>query len=94
MVPNLVKRATLGDVPDYWPAFDRGGVHPDAQGNLWIQTTAMVAGRPVYDVVNRQGALVDRVQLPSFRAIAGFGPGVGTWRCRTVRAPCISSERE
>jgi hypothetical protein len=30
----------------------------------------------VYDVVNRKGELVDRVQLPSFRTIAGFGPGV------------------
>jgi len=76
MVPNIVKRATLDDVPDYWPAFERGNVHPDAQGNLWIQTTAILAGRPVYDVVNRQGALVDRVQLPPFRTIAGFGPGV------------------
>jgi hypothetical protein len=26
-------------------------------------------------VVNRQGTIVDRVQLPPFRTIAGFGPG-------------------
>jgi hypothetical protein len=75
-VPNVVKAANLDDVPDYWPAFDRGSVSPDVDGNLWIRTTAMVAGRPVYDVVNRKGELVDRVQLPSFRTIAGFGPGV------------------
>jgi len=75
-VPNVVKRAGLDEVPDYWPAFDRGSVSPDVDGNLWIRTTAMVAGRPVYDVVNRKGELVDRVQLPSFRTIAGFGPGV------------------
>jgi hypothetical protein len=75
-VPNVVKRASLDEVPDYWPAFERGSVSPDIDGNLWIRTTAMVAGRPVYDVVNRKGELVDRVQLPSFRTIAGFGPGV------------------
>ena len=36
----------------------------------------MVQGQPVYDIVNRRGELVDRVQLPAFRTIAGFGPGV------------------
>jgi hypothetical protein len=30
----------------------------------------------VYDIVNRRGELIDRVQLPAFRSIAGFGPGV------------------
>ena len=75
-VPNIVKRASLDEVPDYSPAFDRGSVFPDVDGNLWIRTTAMVAGRPVYDVINRLGELIDRVQLPPFRAIAGFGPGV------------------
>lgn len=29
-------------------------------------------GRPVYDVIDRHGALVDRVQLPAFCTIAGF----------------------
>ena len=48
----------------------------DADGNLWIRTTTMVKDQPVYDVVNRRGELFDRVQLPSFRTIAGFGPGV------------------
>ena len=32
--------------------------------------------RPVYDIVNRRGELFDRVQLPEFRTLAGFGPGV------------------
>jgi hypothetical protein len=29
----------------------------------------------VYDIVNRQGELVERVQLPAGRTIVGFGPG-------------------
>ena len=27
-------------------------------------------------IVNRRGELIDRVQLPAFRTIAGFAPGV------------------
>ena len=38
--------------------------------------TALPDGRPVYDVVNREGALIDRVVLPPYRSIAGFGSGV------------------
>jgi hypothetical protein len=30
----------------------------------------------VYDVVSRDGILVDRVQLPGMTSIIGFGPGV------------------
>ena len=33
-------------------------------------------GQPVYDIVNKQGVIVDRVQIPAFRTIAGFGPGL------------------
>jgi hypothetical protein len=36
----------------------------------------MSGGQPIYDIVNAKGELVDRVQLPPFRAIAGFGRGV------------------
>lgn len=73
--PTVVK-AELSDVPDYRPAFSQGAVRADADGRLWVRTSARVSGRPVYDVVNRQGTVVDRVQLPPYRAIAGFGPGV------------------
>ena len=37
-------------------------------------TAAMMAPL-VYDVVNRKGELVHRVQLPAGRQIVGFGPG-------------------
>jgi hypothetical protein len=29
----------------------------------------------IYDVVDRKGELVDRVQLPAGRTLMGFGPG-------------------
>ena len=63
-------------LPDYAPAFTQGATRADAEGNLWIRTTENVNGQPVYDVVNRRGELTDRVQLPPFRTIAGFGRGL------------------
>ena len=69
-------RAELSDVPDYRPPFGQGAVRADADGRLWVRTSAQVNGQPVYDLVSRRGEVVDRVQLPPFRSIAGFGPGV------------------
>ncbi|HEU4988519.1 MAG TPA: hypothetical protein VFT41_01900 [Gemmatimonadaceae bacterium] len=63
-------------LPDYRPAFGTGATRCDLQGNLWIRTSQATDGRPVYDIVDEHGALVDRVQLPPFRTIAGFGQGV------------------
>ncbi|MEJ7809936.1 MAG: hypothetical protein WKG32_05890 [Gemmatimonadaceae bacterium] len=65
------------ELPDYKPPFFAGSVRADADGNLWIRTIATkpVQGGPVYDVVNRRGELVDRVQMPAGRTIAGFGTG-------------------
>ena len=65
------------ELPDYKPPFFAGAVRADADGNLWIRTipTKPIPGGPVYDVVNREGALVDRVQIPANRTIVGFGPG-------------------
>jgi hypothetical protein len=74
-IPNVIGTPALSDLPDYQPAFLAGATHADADGNLWIRTTAMLKGQPVYDVLNRRGELIDRVQLPPFRTIAGFAPG-------------------
>lgn len=73
--PTVVK-AELSDVPDYRPPFTQGAVRADADDRLWVRTTTRVNEQPVYDIVSRQGAVVDRVQLPPNRSIAGFGPGV------------------
>ncbi|MFL5565673.1 MAG: hypothetical protein ACJ77J_11320 [Gemmatimonadaceae bacterium] len=63
------------DLPDYKPAFAPGSTRADADGNLWIRTSQNVDARPVYNVINRKGELVDRVQLPANRVVAGFGAG-------------------
>jgi len=75
--PALIDgRPAPADLPDYRPPFTRGSTRADADGNLWIRTTTIVRGQPVYDIVDKQGRIIDRVQLPPFRTIAGFGPGV------------------
>jgi hypothetical protein len=88
------------ELPDYRPAISAGSAKADLDGNLWIRTSATrkgaVAG-PIYDVVNRKGELVDRVQIPSGRQIVGFGKGgvvfmlarddKGAWIERTTAGP-------
>jgi hypothetical protein len=69
------------DLPDYLPAVERNvaGFRADADNRLWIRPKpapgAPRGGGPIYDIVDRTGALVDRVQLPAGRVLAGFGPG-------------------
>ena len=65
------------ELPDYKPVFLNGFVRADADGNVWVRTipTKAIAGGPVYDVINRKGELVERVQIPANRTIAAFGPG-------------------
>jgi hypothetical protein len=64
------------ELPDYRPPFATNAVRPDADGNLWIRTTHREASAgTVYDVVNRQGKVIDRVQLQPGRSVLGFGPG-------------------
>jgi len=63
------------ELPDYKPAFLPGSTRADADGNLWIRTSQNVDARPVYDIIDRKGEVIDRVQLPANRVLAGFGPG-------------------
>jgi hypothetical protein len=61
------------ELPDYKPAFAPGSTRADADGNLWVRTSQNVDARPVYNVINRKGELIDRVQLPANRVLVGFG---------------------
>jgi len=68
---------SASELPDYRPPFSGGAVRADADGNLWIRTipSKPIQGGQVYDVVSRQGELVDRLQLPQGYAVVGFGKG-------------------
>jgi hypothetical protein len=90
---------SVNELPDYRPPFAaQGAVKADADDNVWIRTTAKRAGAiggAIYDVVNRKGEIIDRVQVPAGRTIVGFGKGgvvymlarddKGAWLERTKR---------
>lgn len=46
-------------------------------GHVWVlpSTSASAVGGLLFDVVNRQGVVIERVQLPAGRRLVGFGPG-------------------
>lgn len=64
-------------LPDYQPPFFGNQARGDMDGNLWVRIIPPkpVAGGPVYDVINGKGELVERVQIPVDRTVAGFGKG-------------------
>jgi hypothetical protein len=71
----------MTEMPDYLPAVERniGSFRADADNRLWIRPKPLAgtsrSGGPAYDVVDRTGALIDRVQLPAGRTLVGFAPG-------------------
>lgn len=68
---NLVN---ADELPDYRPPFTTGSARGDNDGNLWVRTTSPVGNAgPIYFVINRQGQVIDRVQVPEQRLIVGFG---------------------
>ena len=77
--PTRQSKLDFTEIPDYLPAYDRttGSFRADADNNLWIRPRQWkpTSGGPIYDIVNRKGELVDRVQLPAGRTLIGFGPG-------------------
>lgn len=73
---SLTQIIPLDEFPDYRPPFRLAAARGDLDGNLWVRTSKIVNGGAVYDVIDRKGALVDRIQVPPGRVIAGFGVGV------------------
>lgn len=75
LVPSL-DMVDAKHVADYRPAFRVGAVRADAEGNLWVRTTEPSDRGAIHYVINGKGQLIDRVQLPYGRVIAGFAAGV------------------
>ncbi len=65
------------ELPDYRPAFGVGSVRADMDNRIWVRTTAVLqaGGGAIYDVIDKAGKRVDRVQVPVGVTIAGFGRG-------------------
>jgi hypothetical protein len=78
--PPTIRELTMippDELPDYRPPFVAGSSRADADGNIWIHTTPPkpVPGGLIYDVVNPQGEMFDRLQLPPGYTLVGFGKG-------------------
>ncbi|HYV99371.1 MAG TPA: hypothetical protein VE967_18075 [Gemmatimonadaceae bacterium] len=78
IIPVSYTYVPLKEMPDYYPPIRTGSVLADFDGNVWIlpYTSSLGGGKGlVYDVVNSNGQLFQRVQLPEGRSIAGFAKG-------------------
>ena len=73
--PRLIHVVEASELPDYRPPIPVGATRADQEGNLWIRTNPMqpVRGGPIYDIVSRDGVLVNRIQLPPNYSLVGFG---------------------
>jgi hypothetical protein len=81
------------ELPDFYPPVRVGQVRSDLEGNIWILPSTAIPGSSgglVYDVVNRAGTIVERVQLPKDRLIVGFGPR-GTVYMHHVKSPTVTT---
>ncbi len=87
-IPQSNEFVEPSELPDYYPPVRQGQVRADYEGNLWVlpSTSKDAKNGLLYDVINREGALVERVQLPKDRSLVGFGPG-GVLYLNWVRAP-------
>jgi hypothetical protein len=63
------------DWPEFKPPFPSAGVLAGSDGRLWVQRHS-VAGdtRSRYDVIDRRGVVVQRVEIPGGGRVVGFGP--------------------
>jgi hypothetical protein len=67
----------VDSMADYIAPIRESSVRADLDGNVWIlpATSASAKGGLLYDVVSPAGEIVERVQLPAGRSVAGFGRG-------------------
>jgi hypothetical protein len=76
------------EFPSFWPPIRPGSVLADLDDHLWILPTTSTnsANGFTYDVVDRNGTLLERVQLPKDRVVVGFGARGMVYMTRTVGA--------
>ena len=72
-VPTI-NMVSPNELPDYRPPFGQQAALGDEDGLLWVRSTAPVGeAGPIYYVISRNNEVVDRIQIPQGRMIAGFG---------------------
>jgi hypothetical protein len=65
----------LNKLSDFEQPIESGAVKADLDGRLWIlpKTSLSAKGGLLYDVINRKGEIVERVQFPMGYVLGGFG---------------------
>jgi hypothetical protein len=72
--PVMEPLATADSLPDYFPPVTRVAMLADGDNNVWIRQHPPASdGSTLWDVVDRQGVLVDRVLVPAGLTIVSFG---------------------
>jgi len=76
-VPREINVIAYTELADYKPPFNQGAVRADLDGNLWVRINMprTTPGGPIYDVVNKEGTIIDRIQIPQTYTLVGFGRG-------------------
>ncbi|HYV99024.1 MAG TPA: hypothetical protein VE967_16330 [Gemmatimonadaceae bacterium] len=95
-VPLITEFVPLREIQDYVAPIRTGAVRGDADGRLWILPTTSARPRHgglVYDIVNKQGELTERVELPTGRSIVGFGANGAVYLLSGDRAGGFFIER-
>jgi hypothetical protein len=79
LIPSATKSEVVpaNELPDHFPPIRQGSAMADRDANLWVlpATSSHGAGGLVYDVIQRDGRIAERVQLPPNCALAGFASG-------------------
>lgn len=94
MAPGNAPRALAGeeawDFPRFKPAWVDAQMAPD--GSIWIERSRPANSPRQYDVVDEAGRVVQRVELPADRELAGFGAR-SLYLSRTDQDGLITIER-
>ena len=83
------------EMEQFYPPIRRNTVRSDPEGNVWVlPTTSMLAGQGlVYDVVNRNGEIIERVRLSEGRNLVAVGAGGVVYMSYTPKGGLIRLER-
>jgi hypothetical protein len=75
-VLRITSVVEASDLPDYKPPFGETA-KADRDGNIWVRTNPPVPtpGVVIYDVINKAGEMINRIQLPPGYTLIGFGKG-------------------
>ncbi len=79
--PTPPAYAVAAEIPDFRPPTGRNALLADADNHLWLLPLATVPpppdqrGAAIWDVIDRDGVVIDRMRIPEGKTIAGFGPG-------------------